>query len=294
MSFKRNNILSYRNFNKLKFRQPFLQSSIGIGQERAGQDRQKIPIRPSPFEKEGCPKEDSARGESRVPIWFLIVFIIICLRYDFCFPNDLKPKNRRLFYEVYFNGILVGNIEWEYLGRKRFEEKEIDVIQISSDTEIIKIFSLSSKERISLDSSTHLPIKVEREVIFFGKKEFIEETYNQDDGFIKITRRNLTHREDYLYQNKPIHNISALFYFFPKDIDLKREDTLYFNLPTQKIEIKKMTDRTLSTKKGLKETYFLSGRGIRKFNLWLDKEDRLPLRLEFFLLIGKISILRKE
>ena len=55
-------ILSYRNFNKLKFRQLFTlraKESDQIGE---------IPIRPSPFGKKGYPKGDGARAK-RAPIW---------------------------------------------------------------------------------------------------------------------------------------------------------------------------------------------------------------------------------
>lgn len=55
--------LSSRNFNKLKFRQPFDPLVKG-----AGPDRKKRKRRPSPL-KRGCPKGDR-RGAKRVPIWF--------------------------------------------------------------------------------------------------------------------------------------------------------------------------------------------------------------------------------
>jgi len=43
-----------------------------------------------------------------------------------------------------------------------------------------------------------------------------------------------------------------------------------------------------------RNTYFLVGRGAKRFSLWLDKEKKMPLRLEFISLAGKITVVRKE
>lgn len=199
----------------------------------------------------------------------------------------------KLSYKVYFNGVSVGRIEWEYLGQEFVEECKVDVIYVDSDTKILKLLNLESKEKVFLDSKTHLPLKVERDIVFFGKKELIVETYNQEEGYVKISKGSSKGKEKFLYQDKPIHNILALLYFFPKDISLKKNVWMDFNLPTQKIKIKLVEERILVTGNEKKNTYFLIGIGANRFSLWLDKESRLPRRLEFILPAGKITIVRK-
>ena len=45
--------------------------------------------------------------------------------------------------------------------------------------------------------------------------------------------------------------------------------------------------------KGAYEAYVLEGKP-RKFKIWLEKDRRIPLRMEFPVFLGKVTILRKE
>jgi hypothetical protein len=201
---------------------------------------------------------------------------------------------KKLSYEVFFNGLPTGKIEWRYLGRVSIDGHPAEVLYLNSDTEILKLLSLESKEKVFLDASNHLPLKVERDVTFFGKHETISELYNQDNGVVKIVKKtNRTGKEILLYSQKPVHNILSLLYFFPKDTILIKDKDLYFNLPTQKVKIRMVSEGTLSVERSQRHIYFLTGKGANKFNLWLDKKERTPLRIEFFVPLGKIVIVRK-
>jgi len=200
----------------------------------------------------------------------------------------------KLVYSVFFNGVLSGYIEWEYRGRQKVDGVTVDVLSVNSDTNIFNLLELDSKERVFLDSQTSLPIKVERDIVFFGKKEIIEETYDQERGEIKIKRKNSKEPEEMLTQDTPIHNILELLYFFPQDVALEPDQWMIFNLPTQKIRIKMVKERVLKVNGINRNTYFLVGRGAKRFSLWLDKEKKMPLRLEFISLAGKITVVRKE
>jgi len=201
---------------------------------------------------------------------------------------------RLLLYDVFFNGVPTGKIEWQYLGKEIVNGRNAEVIFINSDTNILKLLNLESKEKVFIDSATYLPLKVERDVVFFGKKELIKEVYNQETGEIAITKSNSAKQEAFLHQKKPIHNILSLLYFFPKDIDLVKGKILYFNLPTQRITIQMLYEKDIAFGKGKKDIYFLSGKGDKRFNLWLDKKDRIPVKMEFIVPLGKITILRKS
>ncbi len=183
---------------------------------------------------------------------------------------------------------------WEYLGRREIDGQAVDVLSVSSDTKIFAFLDLTSKERVYLHSTTHLPLKVERDVVMFGRKELIEEFYDQEQGLVSIKRTPSKKEEEVLRQDKPIHNILALLYFFPQDVDLEKSEWMVFNLPTQKIRIKMIRERELKVGKEKKETYFLIGRGAKRFSLWLDKKYRIPLRIEFIFPLGKITIVKQE
>jgi hypothetical protein len=53
-------------------------------------------------------------------------------------------------------------------------------------------------------------------------------------------------------------------------------------------------EKDIAFGKGKKDIYFLSGKGDKRFNLWLDKKDRIPVKMEFIVPLGKITILRKS
>ena len=227
-------------------------------------------------------------------IFFLIVFLWLPVSFIFGEGIEARFKSeKKVIYNVFFNGIPSGYIEWEYLGRRDLEGAAVDELLVNSDTKILKLLNLTSKERVFLDSGTRLPVKVERDIVFFGRKEIISEVYNQDKGYVKIKRSNSKKTESTLYQDKPIHNILELLYFFPQDVELEAGKWMIFNLPTQKVKIKMVRERALKINGKEFNTYFMVGRGARRFNLWLDKEDKMPLRLEFITLAGKITILRR-
>lgn len=215
----------------------------------------------------------------------------------FVFGNGIQEKfgeRKKLTYRVYFNAIPVGKIEWDYLGKGEVQGKEADILTIDSDAKILKLLDVESKEKIFLDSETYLPLKVERDVLFFGRKELIEEFYNQKEGYVKIVKTDSMTREEFIYQDAPIYHILTLLYFFPKNISLSEQEVFIFNLPTQKVRIKVLPARILKINGEKKETYFLTGKGARRFNLWLDKEERIPLRLEFISLAGKVTVLKEK
>ena len=216
---------------------------------------------------------------------------------DFVFGEGIEARfknEKKLVYNVSFNGIPSGYIEWMYLGHRELEGVMVEELLVHSDTKILKLLNLISKERVFLDGKTHLPLKVERDIVFFGRKEIISETYNQDEGYVKIERSNSKKAESVLYQDTPIHNILELLYFFPQDLRLEVGRWMVFNLPTQKVKIKMVRERILKTNGKKFDTYFMVGRGARRFSLWLDKEDKMPLRLEFITLAGKITISRRR
>lgn len=227
----------------------------------------------------------------------LIIFIALFL---IASPNILSGESLRdrfgedgkLVYKVFFNGIPSGTIEWQYLGKIVIGGKAAEALIINSDTKILAFLNLQGKEMIFLDSQSHLPLRVERDLIFFGKKEVIKEIYDQDEGIVQIKKTGTKKEDKTLYPGKPIHNILSLLYFFPKNVELKKEKVFTFNLPTEKVKIEMVSIKDLSINGEKIETYFLKGNGSKRFHLWLDKEKRIPLRLEFLSLAGKLIIER--
>lgn len=235
----------------------------------------------------------------------ILALIIIVMNFNQCLSGPILYEStqphyqedspfklgEKFIYKVTFNGIYVGRVECEYLGRTTINNKLLDVLSLSSNVKILMLFSIQTKEKLYIDSDTHLPLKVERQVKFFGKQERILEEYNQKENYVKITKVVAKRTEEKVIRIKtPIHNAIALLYFFPKEIKLRLGESSSFNLPTQKISIKVTALKTLDTTKGSYEAYVLEGRP-RKFKVWLEKEKRTPLRMEFPVMLGRITLL---
>ncbi|MFO8053357.1 MAG: hypothetical protein R6U54_05335 [Candidatus Omnitrophota bacterium] len=205
---------------------------------------------------------------------------------------------KEISYNISFNGVPSGYVVWSYLGKEEVGGREVDVLSVESDANILKLLDLVSSEKIYLDRKTHLPVKVERNVKMFGKKEIIREKYNQKKGEVTLTRERKDEivKEEVYEQDTPIHNILDLLYFFPKGIDLeeKKGKWMNFNLPNQKVQIKFHSKRKVKVAGKERKAYFLVGKGAKRFNLWLSLDNRIPLRLDFISLMGKVIIRRDE
>lgn len=197
----------------------------------------------------------------------------------------------KFFYQVRFNGVRVGKIEFEYKGRMEIGKIYQDIISLNSDVKILKLFQIESKETVYVEKNTCLPLKVEREVRFLGKDEEILEEYNQKEGWIKITQiKGRTTEERLIKVSPPIHNALILYFLYPLDLkDQTIGKTLEFNLPLRRISIKIKEKRMVATDGGRQELYILEG-SPQRFKLWLKQDERPPLRIEIPVFLGKVSI----
>jgi hypothetical protein len=230
---------------------------------------------------------------------FLLKMILFPILLVFCVPVMAQPTieerfadKKILHYQVFFNGVNSGNVSWQYLNKGVLGFRGVDVLRIDSDTKILGVFDLTSHEKIYLDASSSLPVRVERDLLVFGKKELIEEDYNQDEGSVAITKTTADGKltPTILRQDKPIRHIMALLYFFPSIDGLKVGEKLNFNLPTCKVEVRLHSMRKIIVGGKKREAYFLVGTGGKRFNIWIDKEKKYPIRIEFIFLAGKVSI----
>lgn len=228
----------------------------------------------------------------------IIIFLLLVVgiqNLSLCQNIEERFKGQdKLTYKVYYNGIFSGNIYWSYQGKGEVDGNTVDILRVSSDTKIFNLLDLTSDEEVFLDSESHLPLKVKRDVVFFGKNELIDEIYDQKNGYVQLIVKGDEPREEMIHQTPPIHNILALLYFFPKNVVLEKRKWMNFNLPKHEVKIKFIKERVLDVGGEDVNTYFLIGRGAKHFSLWMDKATRMPLRLEFVSIIGKVSIVRVE
>lgn len=197
-------------------------------------------------------------------------------------------------YEVRFNGIKVGKIDFVYQGRKEIDKTFQDIFVVSSNVNILKLFQIQSKESVYANVENYLPHRVEREVTFLGRKESILEEYNQREGWVKITvKKDKIVQERLIYQEPPIHNSLILFFIYPLNLEEKLGKTREFNLSLQKIKIKVKELRKIQTQEAIDEVYLLEVSNHRKSLVWIKKQERLPVKLEVPAFLGRVVITKK-
>lgn len=227
----------------------------------------------------------------------MAIFLSGAFFWPVSFAAGIKERfaaSGQLVYKVYFNGMPSGSIIWKYLGDQEIEGKAAQIVYQESNTKVMGIFDFGGNDKVYLEKETLLPIKVERDVSLFGDKEKIVEHYDQINGKVLIDKITGNKTEEIiLNQDRPIRHIMALLYFFPDNTEFKDGYKEVFNLPTQKLTIRYLGLKDIKTDTGTRLCYFLKGSGARNFNLWLDKETRLPQRLEFFVALGKVSIVKQ-
>jgi hypothetical protein len=192
-------------------------------------------------------------------------------------------------YEVTFNGLKAGTIDFEYKGRN----DNLDLVVVTTKINVLNIFQIDSVESVYIDVNDGLPRRVERQVVFFGKPEYIVEEYNQKDGWVNVIQQKAGKtKERLLIQRPPIHNSHSLFFVYPLDFEDKPGTQRDFNLPLEKVKIKVRSVRKVETANGVKEFYVLEI-NPKRIVLELDKDERMPLRLEMPALWSKLIITRK-
>jgi len=199
-----------------------------------------------------------------------------------------------LSYDVVSGGKKSGYVKWEYQGKESLNGKAVDVLRVDSEAKILAFLDLNSHETIYLDSKNYLPVKVERDLVFFGNKELIVEHYDQEKGVVEVVKsiNGKPSRSEFLKQNKPICHIMALLYFFPAAQGLIPGQKFDFKLPTSKVHVEVKSLTKIKVGSAEREAFLLVGTGGKRFNLWLDKAELTPLRLEFLFPIGSVAIVR--
>jgi hypothetical protein len=237
-----------------------------------------------------------------------LAFILLCAALIsgalFCGPRNFKENNpsvtetipqqlpispgEKLSYEVTFNGLKAGTIDFEYLSRK----DNLDLVVVTTKVNVLNIFRIDSKDSVYIDAATCLPQRVERDVVFFGKPEHIIEEYNQKDGWVNVIQeKGGKIKNRIIPQVPPIHNSHSLFFIYPLALENKIGAQLDFNLPLEKVKIKVKELRKGQTSQGEREFYVCEV-SPKRIVLELDKEKRVPLKLEMPALWSKLVITR--
>src|SRR3989338_5914769 len=163
----------------------------------------------------------------RKKIFWLIFIIVIFLSAEFItikFTEDsgifrqqwFKPAKKspapfkgKMAYDVKFGKLRLGTAVLQNLGETNINGQLLNTIIFRTD-----VGRFSDVETIYSDPKTFLPIKINREISNWFRKEVITEDYDQNNFTLTITNHNRAKEDKVtIKRDGPIHNAILLLYF---------------------------------------------------------------------------------
>ncbi len=198
----------------------------------------------------------------------IVILIILMLLAG---VEALYAGARRLTYDVKLGPFTIGKAVIEDLGMTEDNKLgRLKCFEVLVDTRQYR-----GTEKIYADPETLYPVRIERDISYFGKKERIIESYDQKKGEIVILKDNKG--KMVLNQQPPVDNVFLLI-IRTQQMGLKKIDGEKINLPTATYVIKINSGGKIRTKLGVFNTYLVSTTPA-KIKLWFDKETGVPVRV---------------
>lgn len=226
---------------------------------------------------------------------FIILFISLCLvvldkvvlkqllvmKLEIFNPEAKKTDfperiGERILYEVRWNNIKAGKAEFNHLAQLEMEGKKANLVTFQTI-----LTGFNDLEKIYSDAQSFLPLKVEREVYFWPRKEKINEEYEQDNFTLKVTKFVGSKKQETVFKKHgPIHNAILMPFYVRRMSGLSPGWTLKANLPTQQFEIKLVDIEEVQVPAGKFQAYHFQSTPSR-FEIWISADERrIPLKIK--------------
>jgi len=194
-------------------------------------------------------------------------------------------KGETIQYKVKWNGISIGRMSMTFEGLVDYQGRQVYQITSLSDT-----IQYEGTEVIYADPETWLPIYVLRDLKYLGKKEHIQEIYDQIHQKLQIIKTIGTQTtEKWITKPGPIQN-GLLFYYWIRMQALKVGEQFQVMLPTKDyvFSIKKHVPLKVIGK--IKKTFLFESypKGLK---IWLQSDlDLIPLKMVFTKLFSVVTM----
>ena len=158
-----------------------------------------------------------------------------------------------------------------------------------------KGMKFSDEEKIYVDPRTFLPVRVERDLNIFGKKERIVEHYNAREGTVRIvkTAKGKT-TEQAIKRSVPLDNIYCFIFRYRVSGKFTPGETFQIHLPTKDVQFQVQKPRGLQVGEKEIAAHYLQSDPVQ-YRVWFDPgAHKVPLRIDGAVGFGNtVMILRK-
>jgi len=193
--------------------------------------------------------------------------------------KQLSPRERtgeEITYEVKLGNMSLGEAKFRYSGKVNLEGKTLNLMVLET-----KVFNFSDTENIYTDLKDFLPVRIERDITSFLKKERIIEDYDQKNYLVTITKINSRKPKKSIIRSKGVIHNAILFPYAVRDLsDLKVGQIFAVNLPSRNLQVKLVSIENLKLAKGTFEAFHFESTP-KQIAVWISTDERrIPLKIE--------------
>lgn len=206
--------------------------------------------------------------------------------------NQKQPffVGEKIVYGIKQFGLPVGKTTLEFGGLRRLDGRNVYLVTFTSSA-----LNFFDEEKIYIDSVTFLPVRVERDLNIFGKKEKITEYYQPQNNIVRIVKvvRGKT-TEQVIEKEGDLDNIYSFIYRYRKDGNFEIGDALTIKLPTKNVEIVLVKEGKLKAAGKSFDAYYMQSKQ-KEYKVWFDSGERkLPLRIDGSMGIANTSMVMQS
>ncbi|MBI5415492.1 MAG: DUF3108 domain-containing protein [Candidatus Omnitrophica bacterium] len=153
-------------------------------------------------------------------------------------------------------------------------------------------FKFFDEEKIYFDPKAFLPVRVERDLDIFGKKEKITEYYNAEQKTVRIvkTAKGKT-TEQTIRRPGPLDNMYCFIFRYRMAGKFQKGEDILIHLPTRDVRFQLMDIQPLAIDGKAFTAHYMQS-DPAKYSVWFAADSRrVPLRIDGTAGIGKTAMI---
>jgi hypothetical protein len=202
----------------------------------------------------------------------IFIVFISCLNFSLNSASAMDYKGEKIVYAI----SPIGRAEYNDLGISEINGRKVHVVTLKT-----QMMGFADTEKIYSDPQTYLPIKVERNVTLWFKKEYLVEHYDQDKFLLTIEKFKAKKKiKEYVFQkDSPIYNAILLPFYLRTVSNLDIGWEIKTNVP-EEFTLKLASFEQIRVSAGKFMTYHFTS-SPSKFEIWISKDTLcVPIKIK--------------
>lgn len=188
---------------------------------------------------------------------------------------SVRFAGERIVYDVKLGNVNLGHAIFTYVGGERLNGRKAALMTFHTQAA-----GLDDKERIYSDAVTFLPLRIERSIRMWARKEEIVEEYDQERFILTVTKQSSSAPQVTSFQKDgQIHNAIMLPFYVRCIPQLAPGWSFVARLPQQNFAINLTGVEEVAVPAGTFTAYHFES-VPRKFEIWITTDQRrIPVKL---------------